>query len=129
MSRRPTPHPKRASLSAHEMSRGIERLRRQIVELEALNPTSVQKRSSPDVKILQIAIDDTLSLIFGRGTVQYNQYAGAANLDSAPSVASSRPNLLEVRQYLTEDKARSLALLKQAMKELEDEFAKSFSKL
>jgi predicted nucleotide-binding protein len=127
MARRPKePEPASASLSAHEMRQGIERLQRRIAELEAFDPRSVQKRWSPEVEALQAAIDEALGRTFGHGTVQYNRYSSAAQLDSAPVImGGGDSHISEVHRYLTEDKARSLALLKQAVRGLQEDLADS----
>jgi len=119
------PRPEPASLSIEQMRRGIERLNRRIVELEAFDPQAVRKRRPPEVTALQNAIDEALTTAFGHATIQYRRYVGAIRLDNGPmAIAGSRSEMdqaYRARQYLTEGKEKSLILLRQAVKSLEEE--------
>ena len=100
------------------------------MSLEAFNPAVVQQRfGSPNVIALEAAIEETLSAAFGHGTPAYNLYVGAANLDHGPVTMRSdfdrgprREDMPDVfRGYLIEGKGRAVALLKQAIRGLEEE--------
>lgn len=125
MARRSTPlPPTSASLSKEQMRQGIERLNRRIAELEAFQPTLETRRWAPETKALEASIDDTLVRIFGSGTVEYNRYVSATNLDRGPLVVhmdGSRDSPHEIQRWLSEGRANSLALLKQAVRTLEEE--------
>jgi predicted nucleotide-binding protein len=138
MARRTTPiRPERPVHSVEEKRRDIERLQRRIADLEAFDPNGVTSRfSDPGVTKLQTAIGSTLASVFGHGTIEYDRYASAAQLDHGPvsiqmdsSWISARGGggyqddrqLHEAYRYLTEGKAESLALLQQAVEALEEE--------
>ncbi len=124
------PQPQRHVLSIQQKRRGIERLQKRIEDLEAFDPQTVQKRFPPEVTVLGTAIDETLAAVFGHATVEYDRYKSAARLDNGLVVVSlgrefgSRSeyqDTLEARQYLAEGKQKALALLRQAVRGLEEE--------
>jgi hypothetical protein len=111
------------------MKLGIPRLQRRIADLEAFDPQVIQKRWGPEVKVLQTAIEETLASVFGHNTVEYKRYRAAAELDKGPVVMRTewghghhdeRP---EAQQYVTEGIQRSILLLRQAVRGLEEEIA------
>ena len=82
MAKRPTPtESQRAVLTVDQMRRGIARLQKRIDDLEAFDPTSVQKRWSPEVNVLEKVIDETLAAVFGHKTIEYNRYCYGKSLD------------------------------------------------
>jgi predicted nucleotide-binding protein len=132
--RAPTPNPEIPSLTVDQKRRRIERLQNCISRLEALDPQKVQKRfSDPEVKALEAAIDEALSGAFGQGTAKYTRYAAACRLDNGPFSANSdfavgsvhfeADDAKQARRYLAEGKEKSIALLKQAIRTLEEEIA------
>jgi hypothetical protein len=142
MARRPVPPPKPRSpiLTAGQKRRRIERLQKCITSLEAFDSQKVRKRfGNPEVLALEAAIDKALSSAFGYGTPAHLQYNQAATLDPGPLIKNAalhgavlRPvrgsgrheaQAQEARQYLSEGKERSIALLREAICTLEDEIA------
>jgi predicted nucleotide-binding protein len=121
-SRKPPPPPAEPTLTPDQIRLGIDRLKRRIAELEAFEPTTVNRRWSPETKTLQVAIDETLSRIFGHNTPAYYRYSGATELDMG-GISSEQPTLNKVHGYLTQGKARALALLNQAVKSLEEDLS------
>lgn len=128
MARRPAvpAEPRHSDRTVEQMRQGIERIRRRIKDLEAFDPTSVQKRWSPEVAALQNAIDEALTAAFGHGTIEYNRYKDAAELDNGPVFMSLGPRnpaqeAHEVRQYLAQGKDAAIILLQQAIAGLEEE--------
>jgi predicted nucleotide-binding protein len=107
MARRPNSPPEAPPLTAARIKQGIDRLRRRIAELEQFDPTSVKERWAPETKALEVAIDDTLTGIFGQNTSRYHRYQSAGTLD----------------HWLADGKADALALLNQAIKSLEEDVA------
>lgn len=135
--RRPTPLiPERPFHTVEQKRQDIERLQRRIRELEAFDPQTVTKRfSDPSQTALETAIAETLSAVFGHGTVEYNRYSEATQLDHGSVTMSVTPSWIaarggggyhgddthEARQNVTEGKAQALSLLRQAARGLEEE--------
>jgi len=106
--------------------------------LEAFDPLKARKRA-PAVIELEAAIDKALPSAFGYGTPAYLRFNQAATLDPDPLVtnATLRSPVLrpvggpqrgdakahEVSQNFSENKERSLALLRKAISALEEEIA------
>jgi hypothetical protein len=140
LARRPAPPPKPKSpiLTVGQKRRRIERLQKCVTSLEAFDPQKARKRA-PAVLELEAAIDKALSSAFGYGTSAYLRYNQAATLDPDPLITNAtrspvlRPvgggpgrhdaKAHEVRQNFSENKERSIALLRKAIGTLEDEIA------
>jgi hypothetical protein len=134
----PPPKPKSPILTVGQKRRRIERLQKCITSLEAFDPQKAQKRA-PAVLALEAAIDKALSSAFGYGTPAYLRYNQAATLDPSPlltNVTLRSPVLRpvggpgrhdakahEARQHFSENKERSISLIRQAISALEDEIA------
>jgi hypothetical protein len=142
MARRPVPPPKPRSpiLTSGQKRRRIERLQKCITSLQAFDSHKVRKRfGNPEVLAFEAAIDKALSSAFGYGTPAYLQYNQAATLDPGPLIKNAalhgtvlRPvrgpgrhdaQAQEARQYFSEGKEQSIALLREAICTLEDEIA------
>jgi hypothetical protein len=142
MARRPVPPPKPRSpiLSVGQKRRRIENLQKCITSLAAFDHQKVRKRfGNPEVVTLEAAIDKALSSAFGYGTPAYLRYNLAAKLDPGPLItnavlrsAALRPvggparndeQAHEARQYFSEGRERSIVLLRDAIRTLEDEIA------
>jgi hypothetical protein len=134
----PPPKPKVPILSAGQKRRRIERLQTCITSLEAFDSEKVRKRfGNPEVIALEAAIDKALSSAFGYGTPAYMRYNQAATLDPGPLISNATLRspgprtaggpgqhdlqTAEARQYFSEGRGRSLALLREAIRTLEDE--------
>jgi hypothetical protein len=131
----PPPKPKTPILTPGQKRRRIERLQKCVTSLEAFDPQKTRKRA-PAVLELEAAIDKALSSAFGYGTSAYLWYNQAATLDPDPLVtnATLRSPVLppvggpqqddkahEVRRNFSENKERSITLLRKAISTLEDE--------
>ena len=136
MTRRPVspPKPRSPILTAGQKRRRIERLQKCITSLEAFDPQKVRKRfGNPEVLALEAAIDKGLSSAFGYGTAAYTQYNQAATLDPGPLTTSAAlpvrgpgrrdAQAQEARQYFSNGRERSIAMLRKAIGALEDEIA------
>jgi hypothetical protein len=114
--------PERPCHTVEQKCAYVKRLKKRIEELEAFNPETVQERfTSPEVMALENAINDALSTAFGYGTVEYNRYRRAVQLDHGPvmvmpayGTGRGSADRHTASQYLTEGKQQSLALLHQA---------------
>src|SRR6516225_11889167 len=129
MARRSAPplKPTSPNLSVGQKRRRIERLQKCVTSLEAFDPQKARKRA-PAVLALEAAIDKALSSAFGYGTPAYLRYNQAATLDPSPLItnATIRSPVLppvggsarnaakaqETRQHFSENKERSIALLR-----------------
>jgi hypothetical protein len=143
MAPHPVPSPKLGppGLTPEQKRRRVERFRKCIERIDALDPQNVLKRFSvPEVLSLETSIDKALSAAFGYGTPLYLRYNLAATLDTGPLItnAALHSSVLrlvggpgsyeaqeaqEARKYFSEGKARSIALLRQAIFTLEEEIA------
>jgi predicted nucleotide-binding protein len=115
------------------MRLGVARLQRRITDLVAFDPRSVQKRWAPEVKELEISIEESLSAAFGQHTVEYNRYRPATRLDNGPIDKTSgldgqiprlrqrSEDLKQIYRYLINGKQQSISLLRQAVRRLEEE--------
>jgi hypothetical protein len=133
------PKPKPPVLTVGQKRRRIERLQKCMQRIEAFDPQKVQRRVGvPEVLALEAAIDKALSSAFGYGTPAYLRYNLAATLDhglitNAALVSNvvspvggprrREAQVQEARQYFSEGKERSIALLREAICTLESEIA------
>jgi hypothetical protein len=115
----------------------IERFRVCIRRLEDFDPEKVQRRIGvPAVVTLEAGIDNALSATFGYGTPSYFRFNLAARLDIGPLVTNTARESAgrrsdegmaghdelkaeEPRRFFREGKARSIALLREAICTLE----------
>lgn len=138
MARRPAhQEPQMVPLTPDQMKKGIVRLERVIKEIQTFDPQTLQSRSDPQLKALETAIEGALSSVFGHNSVAYNRYRSAASLDNGPRVVRVETSWMsarggggayhhdtrEAQQYVTAGKERSIQLLLQAVRWLEDELA------
>jgi hypothetical protein len=140
VARRPVspPTPRSPILTAGQKRRRIERLQKCITNLEAFDHQKVRKRfGNPEVVALEAAIDKALSSAFGSGTPTYLRYNLAAKLDHSPVITNSalvsatvapigerarhEAQIREARQCFSEGRERSIVLLREAIRTLEDE--------
>ena len=125
MARRPkTEVPVSADLTPAQIRQAITRIETRIKALEEFDPQTVRERWSAETQALETSIEETLSRAFGHGTVEFNRYSSAANLDHGPLIMGGGPDsLLDVHRWLSEGKIRSIALLAQAVKGLQEDLA------
>ncbi len=120
----------RPILTARRKRAGIEALKRRVDELRAFDPNTIKERfKDPRVMALQNAIDESLSDMFGHGTVEYRRYEAATRLDTGPIYATSEwagesnDDTRDARRYVAEGKEAAITLLEQAIRRIEDEIA------
>jgi predicted nucleotide-binding protein len=102
------------------MRTAISRFRRRIEDVEQFDPKTIESRSDPRIKALEIAIDEALSQTFGHETADYIRYRSAATLDRA-AVNFARPTPLhEVIEGLVRGKGQAIGLLYQAIRSLQE---------
>jgi hypothetical protein len=122
------------ALTATEMRSGMERLGKRIQELRDLDPNSISDYRSGPIVGLGTRIEDTLAAIFGHGTPKFKRYRTATDLEPAlvPKMTSDwitarggyvEPgiDIGELREGINQRKERSIAVLEQAVRGLEEE--------
>ncbi|RVI63893.1 hypothetical protein CN187_23770 [Sinorhizobium meliloti] len=118
--RTPQPAQQPPRLSVPEMKLGVTKLQRRVADLETFDSNSVMNRWNSEAEPLEKAILQTLSDVFGNDTTDYNHFSDAARLDNGPMIMGQTASLDQVRRYFTEGKERSLRLLRQAIRGLEE---------
>lgn len=109
--------------TAVELRLDIERIQRRIAEVEKFDADAVTERRGPQQSALQSAIDDTLQQVFGKNSSRYQAYRSGTSLDRGPLSMLGPPPIATIRQYTSAGKARTLAMLNQAIKSIEEEIA------
>jgi predicted nucleotide-binding protein len=118
----PPPETSRAPKNAQQLKQGIERIQKRIADLEAFQPEAVKERWASETQAIEAAIADTLDAVFGQGTERYNRFSAATNIDHGAVIMFGGPTPLpEVHQYLREGRANAIALLRQAVRSLEED--------
>jgi hypothetical protein len=119
MAHPPTPMP--PSLTSDQIRQGIQRLSKRLVDVEKFDPTSVTEQNNiPHVDGLSAAVDEALVRTFGAGTLDYKRYSDAAYFDNGPFNYAFQVPISKVHASLAASKARSIALLTQAISSLRE---------
>jgi predicted nucleotide-binding protein len=115
-----------AVATPEEIRQGIDRLTKRLGEVRAFDPTSVVEQNNiPDVEALAAAVDEALIRTFGADTLDYRRYSDAGYFDNGPFNYAHQVPISQVHASLNRSKARSIALLTQAIKSLEERLAES----
>jgi Predicted nucleotide-binding protein containing TIR-like domain len=116
----PSESPKQAALTIEQMQQAIPRLRKRIEDVEALSPDRVDPRNpSATTEPLEAAIKDSLARTFGHDTVEYRRFEPAAQF-YWPMYIGRHAAPHEVFEGLTRSKQRSLGLLGEVVRSLEE---------
>ena len=119
--------PKPAKLTVDQMRGGIIRLEKRVTDLEAFDVASITGPGDARVTLLAKSIEETLERVFGTGTGDFSRYKDAARINSPFGVAFNyaatdrEPPPSELQTEFSERRDRSIALLNQAIKGLEEE--------
>jgi predicted nucleotide-binding protein len=121
----PAAAPKR--LSPSEIRRGIERLNERISDLRSFDLACIRERANPpQIAALSTSIGRTLERIFGEDTADFRRFKSAAQLAyNAMAWSETYPAISDFRQSIASHIARSIALLEEAVKTLQDDLADS----
>jgi predicted nucleotide-binding protein len=122
MAERPTSPPQAPQRSATQMRTQISRIQRVIGELQDFDPKTVQERSDPRIKSLEVSIQQVLNDTFGYDGPERDLYRAAGHLDRAALIMGGTP-LPKVVQGLIKGKDHAIALLNRAIQSLEDKIA------
>ena len=103
-----------------EILQGIDRLKKRLAEVMAFEPTSVRDQGNTShVEALSVAVDEALMRTFGSNTADYNRYSDAADFHNGWFDVFG-VSIDEVHSSLQRSKERSIALLEQAIKVLNE---------
>jgi predicted nucleotide-binding protein len=109
------------------MKKGIARIEKRLEELKRFEPETVTVWPDASVEVLEKSIGRVLEDTFGEDTSAYNRYRRAAHLDRAP-VDLGRPTPIhEVTDGLKRGKASAVALLTEAIRELQEKLEERLS--
>lgn len=114
--------PQPANLSADQMRAAIPKVERRIKDLEEFDPNSVRDRGDPRLDALETKLTDTISDIFGHGTIEYHRFA-PRSLDQAGFNMIRPTPISEVIQSVTHSKARELSNLRTIIELLQEKLA------
>jgi predicted nucleotide-binding protein len=122
----PLPSPQPAQLTPMAMREGVDRLKKRIEDVRQFDPASVTEQYDiAHVDKLSASIDDSLVRTFGHNTIEYDRYKDATHFDNGPHSSAYRVPIHEVQQSLGRSKARSIALLEQAVQSLEEQLVEN----
>jgi predicted nucleotide-binding protein len=109
-----------AQVTPEEIRLGID-LTKRLEEVRAFDPASVVEQNSiPHVEALGAAVDESLIRTFGADTLDYRRYSDAGFFDNGPFNYAYQVPISKVHESLSRSKARSIALLTQAIKSLRE---------
>lgn len=109
------------TLSIGQMQAGIARLKRRINEIESFDLNNVFGQfHAPGLNALEISIKDALQQTFGVETAEANLYSGACEFYRGPYLVGRELDVHTVRKHVEISKCNSIALLKQAVRSLEE---------
>jgi predicted nucleotide-binding protein len=120
-----TKHPSTTQPQAPRLTpaAAIRRLQSRLREIAEIDPSIVKDRSDPQIRALEISIDEALSAAFGHDTTEYRRYVSATNLNPSPLTMGRKPSSLELIEGIVQGKDRAKALLTQAVRSLEERLA------
>jgi hypothetical protein len=102
----------------------LRKLRRRLAEVERFDPQKITQQFDPLVTALETQLRETLSDVFGRSR-SYRNYQSAASLDTAGINMNGTP-LHRVIEGLVHGRARSIELLRGAIRSLEEKMEDDF---
>jgi predicted nucleotide-binding protein len=109
-------------MTVEQMRRGIARLKDRIGELRAFDVAAMITETPPEIAALETAIERTLVKIFGENTADAGRYLPASNIQwHAGYAMGDYPQFGHYREGIKKNIGRSIALLEQAIKTLEEE--------
>ncbi len=109
MARRSTnrSEPEKVKLAPEQIPIFIRKIERRVSDLEKFDPRKVESRfDDPSLTALKAEIEGTLSDIFGHGSIEYNRYIEASDLDTAPLAPGVSPSEVRLGLSVGRDKAQ-----------------------
>ena len=120
MASKPTQPPQRPQSNPVQTRLSIDRIRKRVGEVEALEPSSLEKWS-PVVDALQASIDDALTRAFGHDTIEYKRYRRTVNWGAEIPSFGGETTLSQFQNDVAKGKQEVLVMLRQAISTLEEE--------
>jgi uncharacterized protein (TIGR02391 family) len=99
-----------ANLTAEQMRSAIVKIERRIKELEDFDPRSLRQRGDPRLNAIETKLADTISEVFGHGTVEYRRFS-PGSMDCAGYNMMYETPLSDVIRSVAESKQRELSNL------------------
>jgi predicted nucleotide-binding protein len=125
MARRPTAPTVAPKLHLNdvEMRAGIVRLTKRIEALEAFDPAKMETPFPPDLEALATSITRALEKTFGENTSDFRRFADAGDLQWSPGffIMGEPTPLREYKEGVAGRRGRSLAMLREAVRTLEED--------
>jgi hypothetical protein len=110
VSRKSSPPP--TILSSENKIGAIPKLQRRLAELKAFDVTNVQQWGAPEVTRLTLAVDQTLTAIFGNESADYHRYNRVIHIGRQRSTHDGEDGRVDdYHLYLREDIDRTVAAL------------------
>lgn len=107
----PAQSPAPANLNAEQMRAAIPKLERRIRDLEAFDPQTIVEREDPRIGAIENKLTDTVSEIFGPGSLEYIRFR-PRSLDTAGYNMYSATPLIEVVRSIQASKEREIVNLR-----------------
>ena len=100
-------------------------MEKRIEALQSFNPAQMQSSFPPELAALETSIRRALEKTFGENTADFKRFASAGDLRWSPGffIMGEPTPLYEYQQGVTATKGHSLALLKEAIRTLEEDLA------
>ncbi|UGB45136.1 TIGR02391 family protein [Frateuria edaphi] len=116
------PAPQPANLTAEQMRSAIPKLERRIKDLEDFDPRSLKQRSDPRIEAIETKLADTISEVFGHGTIECHRFA-SSSLDRAGYNMMYATPLSDVIESVAESKQRELSNLRTIIELFQEKLA------
>ena len=111
------------------MTGGIERLKKRLEEVQNFDPKSVtDQHNVPTLNALEAAVDEALVRTFGAETLDYERYKSATDFDRGPYNYAYQVPPNQFQASIARSKDRSIALLGQAIRSLEEQLEEHASR-
>jgi hypothetical protein len=118
-----------AKLAPQDMESGIERLKKCLEAVNRFKAQSVTDQyNAPELDALEASIDEALVRTFGADTLDYDRYKFAKDFYRGPYNAAYAVPPHEFQASISQSRDRSIALLGQTIKSLEEQLEECSSR-
>jgi Predicted nucleotide-binding protein containing TIR-like domain len=112
-------------LTQNTLRQALADLQKSLKRYRSSTRSVIEQYNIPHVEQLSAAIDDALVRTFGVETIEYERYRHASDFDNGPHNYAFHVPINEVQKSLARSRASSIALLKQALENLNDRLAEA----